>query len=176
MGKLILVARLAARDLRHRPSDAVAEGRDQAAAALDRSLLTAGTWARPGTVVLERGFAAALGVGVGNLISLNGQSFHVSGIAVSAALPPYPSICAAPVCDFATAFPGQPGLIWMTKADLLAPLKPPYQVSWYVNLRLAWWLASVVVATPLAVGALTVIPSRIAARTGVVPVLRSEAA
>jgi hypothetical protein len=40
----------------------------------------------------------------------------------------------------------------------------------------AWWLASVVVATPLAVGALTVIPSRIAARAGVVPVLRSEAA
>jgi len=118
-------------------ASAVAEGRDQAAAAVDRPLLTAGTWARPGTVVLERSFASALGVGIGNSISLNGRWFHVSGIAVSAALPPYPSICAAPVCDFATAFPGQPGLIWMTKADLLAPLKPPYQASWYMNLRLA---------------------------------------
>jgi putative ABC transport system permease protein len=116
---------------------AVAEGRDQAAAAVDRPLLTAGTWARPGTVVLERSFAAALGVGAGNSISLNGRSFHVSGIAVSAALPPYPSICAAPVCNFAVMLPGQPGLIWMTKADLLAEAKPSDQVSWYMNLRLA---------------------------------------
>ncbi len=39
-----------------------------------------------------------------------------------------------------------------------------------------WWLAAVVIATPLAVGALTVVPARLAARTGVAPVLRSEAA
>jgi putative ABC transport system permease protein len=37
----------------------------------------------------------------------------------------------------------------------------------------AWWLASVVIATPLAVGALTIIPSRAAARAAVAPVLQS---
>jgi hypothetical protein len=37
----------------------------------------------------------------------------------------------------------------------------------------AWWLASVVIATPLAVGALTSIPSRAAARAAVAPVLQS---
>jgi NO-binding membrane sensor protein with MHYT domain len=37
----------------------------------------------------------------------------------------------------------------------------------------AWWLASVVIATPLAVGALTIIPSRVAARAAVAPGLRS---
>jgi hypothetical protein len=40
----------------------------------------------------------------------------------------------------------------------------------------AWWLASVVIATPLVVGALTVLPSRVAARSGVAPVLQSEGA
>lgn len=40
----------------------------------------------------------------------------------------------------------------------------------------AWWLACVVIATPLVVGALTIIPSRLAGRSSVVPVLRAEAA
>ena len=39
----------------------------------------------------------------------------------------------------------------------------------------AWWLASVIVATPLAVGALTVRPSRVATRAAVAPVLQSGA-
>ncbi len=52
---------------------AEAEGRDQAAAAVDQPKLTAGTWVRPGGVVLERAFAEALGVGAGDRITLNGR-------------------------------------------------------------------------------------------------------
>lgn len=117
---------------------AMAEGRDQAASAVDRPLLTAGTWARPGSVVLERSFAAALGVRPGQIIALNGRSLLVSGIAVSVALPPYPALCNVG-CDFdfaTTTAPGQPGLIWMTKTDLLTEAKPS-DLSWYMNLRLA---------------------------------------
>jgi ABC-type lipoprotein export system ATPase subunit len=40
----------------------------------------------------------------------------------------------------------------------------------------AWWLAAVVIATPLVVGVLTAIPARLAARESVAPVLQSEAA
>jgi hypothetical protein len=32
-----------------------------------------------------------------------------------------------------------------------------------------WWLACVVIATPLVVGALTIVPSRLASRAGVAP-------
>jgi hypothetical protein len=44
-------------------------------------------------VVTERTFAEALGVSVGDKIMLNGQSFTVAGIAVSAAVAPYPNTC-----------------------------------------------------------------------------------
>jgi putative ABC transport system permease protein len=117
---------------------AMAEGREQAPSVIDRPLLVAGTWARPGSVVLERSFAAALGVKVGQSISLNGHWFHVSGIAVSAALPPYPVLCNVG-CNFIspTLPSGQPGLIWMAKTDLLAGATPSNPLSWYMNLRLA---------------------------------------
>jgi ABC-type branched-subunit amino acid transport system ATPase component len=39
-----------------------------------------------------------------------------------------------------------------------------------------WWLACVVIATPLVVGALTIVPSRLASRAGVAPILQAEAA
>jgi ABC-type lipoprotein release transport system permease subunit len=117
---------------------AMAEGRGQAPSAIDRPLLTAGTWARPGSVVLERSFAAALGVKTGQTIFLNDRGFRISGIAVSAALPPYPALCNVG-CDFVSPnLPsGQPGLVWMTKTDLLAGATPADPVSWYMNLRLA---------------------------------------
>ena len=48
---------------------------------------------RPGGVVIERTFADALGVSVGDRVSLNGKSFAVAGIAVTAAQSPYPNLC-----------------------------------------------------------------------------------
>ena len=46
---------------------------------------------RPGGVVVERTFADALGVSVGDRVTLNGRPFRVAGIAVTAAIPPYPN-------------------------------------------------------------------------------------
>lgn len=115
---------------------AMVEGRDETQAAVDRPLLTAGSWVRPGTVVLERSFASALGIGVNTTITLNERVFHVSGIAVSAAVPPYPAVCSMG-CQIGPSLPGgQPGLIWTTQADAtsLASLTRP--VAWFLNLRL----------------------------------------
>src|SRR5438876_327739 len=70
-----------------------AEGRDEAPATVDQPKLTAGSWVRPGGVVLERTFAAGLGVGAGDRITLNGRPFTVTGIAVTAASAPYPDLC-----------------------------------------------------------------------------------
>ncbi|WP_300613112.1 FtsX-like permease family protein [Trebonia sp.] len=115
---------------------AMVEGRAEAPSAVDRPLLTAGSWVRPGTVVLERSFAAALGVEVGNKITLNGRWFLVSGIAVSAAVPPYPGACLIGCYFTPSVPPGQPGLVWTTQqaAESLASSEP---LVWLMNLRLA---------------------------------------
>jgi len=106
-----------------------AEGRSQAAAALDQPKVTAGSWVRGGGVVLERTFAAALGVGAGDQVTLNGRRFRVTGIAVTAAMPPYPNLCyspgggcPAPVPDTSSPVnprrgPGGIGLAWVTQRD-----------------------------------------------------------
>src|SRR5579875_1220793 len=103
---------------------AEAEGRDQAAAAVDQPKLTAGTWVRPGGVVLERAFAEALGVGAGDRITLNGRWFTVTGIAVTAASPPYPDRCAAgcvvPFPPGARGWRSDVGVAWVTRPDAVA--------------------------------------------------------
>ncbi len=98
------------------------EGRDVAAAAIDQPALTAGRWVAPGQAVIERGFADALGLGVGDTIRLGGRPFRVAGIAVSTAQCFYPITA--------------PGLIWLTRsdADSLAPGQQP--VGYILNLRL----------------------------------------
>jgi len=40
--------------------------------------------------VIEAAFADALGVHAGDQITLNGRSFRVVGVAITAAVPPYP--------------------------------------------------------------------------------------
>jgi len=76
-----------------------AEGRDEAPASVEQPTLTSGTWVRPGGVVLERTFAEALGVGVGDKVTLDGRPFRVIGTAVTAAAPPYPNMCYQPGGD-----------------------------------------------------------------------------
>jgi putative ABC transport system permease protein len=68
------------------------EGRDHTAASVDQPKLTQGSWVDDGGVVIEAAFADALGVGAGDQITLNGRSFRVVGVAVTAAAPPYPSL------------------------------------------------------------------------------------
>src|SRR4029453_14720059 len=55
--------------------------------------LTQGSWVRDGGVVVEAAFADALGIEVGDSITLKGRTFRVVGIAVTAAAPPYPDAC-----------------------------------------------------------------------------------
>ena len=108
-----------------RTAGVFAEGRGQTPAAVDRPDVTAGSWVRPGGVVLERTFAEALGAGVGDVVTLNGQRFTVAGIAVTAAQPPYPNLCyfTASSCPPWFTVPGgdwrNVGVIWTTEAGAL---------------------------------------------------------
>jgi ABC-type lipoprotein release transport system permease subunit len=96
-----------------------AVGRDPAAASVDQPELTQGSWVRDGGVVVEAGFADALGVGEGDQITLRtrvctfetstgppdcgvakDRSFRVVGVAVTAAARPYPDVCFAPECPW----------------------------------------------------------------------------
>ena len=116
------------------------EGRTQAPAAIDRPDLTAGSWVRPGGVVIEREFAEALGVRVGDRLTLNGQSFTVAGIAVSAAKPPYPNICFAGGCEiFLNGIHAKnTGLIWATEPDAIKlPVAAEPLNTYVLDLRLA---------------------------------------
>ena len=161
-----------------------AVGRDPAAASVDQAELTQGTWVRDGGVVLEAGFADALDVGQGDQITLrtrmctfetpssppdcgvvNGRSFRIVGVAVTAAARPYPNVCFAPECPwFAEAMedeaaegpqtdepapdetideerfvedPVEPGLVWLTDADARGLAPAPELLSYVVNLKLA---------------------------------------
>jgi putative ABC transport system permease protein len=99
------------------------QGRAAGTSAVDQPKLTAGSWVRPGGVVIERTFAQALGVGVGDRITLDGHPFTVVGIAVTAATAPFPNLCAT-VC-FIDLPPGpmidsrQIGLVWATEPAAL---------------------------------------------------------
>jgi putative ABC transport system permease protein len=114
------------------------EGRDQAGAPVDQPKLTQGRWVRPGEVVLERSFADDLGVGAGGQVTLNGRSFRVAGVAVTAASDlSDPQICVSG-CDLTTSAKGNPGLVWMTRAgavSLATAAKSP--LSYTLNLKLA---------------------------------------
>ena len=117
------------------------EGRAQAPASLDQPKVTAGTWVRPGGVVLERTFAEALGVSVGDRVTLNGRAFRVVGIAVTAAGLPYPNLCYYPGGGCIFDLPGRftasdIGFAWVTEpgARSLASARAPLQA--FLNLRL----------------------------------------
>ncbi len=117
-----------------------AEGRGQPAALLDQPKLTAGSWVSNGGVVLERTLAEALGVSVGDRITLNGRPYAVAGIAVTAAEPPYPNLCDIEGGGCAFALQGNllinPGLAWVTEPDARALASAGAPLSYFLNLRL----------------------------------------
>jgi len=121
-----------------------AEGRGQAPAAVDQPKLTAGSWVRPGGVVLERTFAEALGVDIGDRVTLDGRPFTVAGIAVTAAAAPYPN-CYLTSCMFTGPQTGPSstslstlnvGLAWVTEADARAMASPHAPPMYILNLKL----------------------------------------
>ncbi|GGQ13601.1 ABC transporter permease [Streptosporangium pseudovulgare] len=111
----IVYADLTTRDSTSSP--VVVHGFAETPGALNRPLVTSGHWVRPGGTVLERGFATALGAGVGDHVTIAGRSYPVVGIAVTAATSIYP--WAAQIGPY-----GGPsdytGLAWMTRADARA--------------------------------------------------------
>ncbi|WP_300613114.1 FtsX-like permease family protein, partial [Trebonia sp.] len=114
-----------------------AEGRDEAPAAVDQPALTQGTWVRPGGVVLERTFAQALGVTIGDRVTLNGRPFVVAGIAVTAAIPEYPGVCYYLTCNAdAQAEESGMGLVWVTQPAALSLATAAMPVSYVLNLKL----------------------------------------
>ncbi|HYU60953.1 MAG TPA: ABC transporter permease [Solirubrobacterales bacterium] len=139
------------------------QGRDTAPALVDQPKLTQGSWVRDGGAVIEASFADALGIGAGDRIALDGRSFRVAGVAVTAASTPYPKVCFAP-CWFgaaanaaernaanrsvkgpvrsqagphANAFrPGPTGLVWLTEADARSLVTQVESLAYVLNLKL----------------------------------------
>jgi putative ABC transport system permease protein len=120
---------------------AVAEGRDQAPALVDQPKVTQGSWIRPGAVVIERGFADALGVHVGDNVRLGGRSFRVAGIAVTAAIPPYPSSLCHMACPFPSAVGSfgvaNMGLVWLPRSAVAGLARSGAPLAYLFNLKLA---------------------------------------
>jgi putative ABC transport system permease protein len=114
-------------------TDAVlAEGRDPAPASVDQPELTQGTWVRNGEVVVERSFADALGVHEGDRVTLNGRSFRVAGVAVTAALP----TSGIGFLEGSPQWPN-PGLIWLTRSAAQSMATSAHPLGYLLNLKLA---------------------------------------
>jgi ABC-type lipoprotein release transport system permease subunit len=134
-----------------RTSDVQAVGRDAAPASVDQPELLQGSWVSDGGVVVEAAFANALDVGVGDPVTLDGRSFEVVGVAVTAAMPPYPGVsCIVRVGCMSGAIPDDlagaqlppgllhnPGLVWLTQADVRSLTPDPDSLSYVMNLKLA---------------------------------------
>ena len=126
-----------------------AVGRDAAPASVDQPELIQGSWVSDGGVVVEAAFANALDVRVGDPVTLDGRSFEVVGVAVTAAMPPYPgaSCIVPPGCasgatpeELSELPPGllqNPGLVWLTQADVRSLTPDPDSLSYVMNLKLA---------------------------------------
>lgn len=115
------------------------EGRETAPASVDQPKVTQGSWLQGnGTAVLERTFAQALGVTAGGSVTLNGRSFKVTGIAVGAAVPPYPRVC-DDGCETSTSAQegAQTGQVWVTEADARSLATPGDPLYYFLNLKLA---------------------------------------
>ena len=97
------------------------EGREPGVAAVDQPKVTDGTWIRPEGVVVERSFAEAANLRLGQTITLNGHPFRVVGFAVT------------------SAFGGFPGtsLIWATEAAARSLATKADPLSYISNLKLS---------------------------------------
>ncbi len=124
--------------------DVIAEGRDETPVSVDQPKVTQGGWIGPGAVVIERGFADALGVHVGDNVDIGGRSFPVAGIAVTAAVPAYPSsichiTCPFPLRTSLTSGKGAPnmGLVWLTRPAVTGLASSGAPLAYLLNLKLA---------------------------------------
>src|SRR6187401_3410805 len=131
-----------------RTSDVQVVGRDTAIATVDQPEVTQGSWVSDGGVVLEAAFANSLDVRVGDSVTLGGMPFRVVGLAVTAAMAPYPAMsCFVTVGCINGAVPEDsslppgllhnPGLAWLTRADVLSLAPARNSIAYVMNLKLA---------------------------------------
>ncbi len=124
-----------------RNGGAFVEGRAEAGAAVDRPKVTTGSWVRPGGVVIERTFAQALNVNVGDRVTMSGRRFTVVGVAVTAAQAPYPNLCyfTTNTCaNFESSGSRNIGLVWTTQSDARALATRSFPVNDFaLNLKLS---------------------------------------
>jgi putative ABC transport system permease protein len=113
------------------------QGRDTTMGAVDRPLVVSGQWVKGNGVVVERAFAQAMGIGVADTVELGGRPTPVVGIAVSAALPPYPQLCTIGcILDRGDWMSAEPGLVWATRAHAAALRTPREPFVWFRYFRL----------------------------------------
>jgi putative ABC transport system permease protein len=119
-------------------AEVMAQGRDPTPTPVDQPRVTNGSWVRDGGVVIERGFADAIGVHVADEVTLDGHAFPVIGIAVTAAVPVYTQVCFYGGCSGPS---GQPrsfntGLLWLIQPASRSLAGPSNPLTYYLNLRL----------------------------------------
>ena len=120
--------------------DAMAEGRDATPAAVDQPKVIQGAWVRSGGVVVERAFAGcARSSAWVTAITLDGRTFGVTGIAVTAAVPVFSQVCFYGGCSGVDGKPPSfdTGLVWLTQAAARSLAAPGDPLTYYLNLRLA---------------------------------------
>ncbi|GHJ35141.1 FtsX-like permease family protein [Streptomyces sp. TS71-3] len=114
--------------------DMTVEGRGTDPGPLDRPRVTSGSWLHPGTVVVERGLATALGIRAGDRVTLAGRTYPVAGVAVTAASPVYP--WTSRLSDLGGGPSDAMGLAWLTEKDTRALATPEAPLTYALNLRL----------------------------------------
>ncbi|MFF4118060.1 ABC transporter permease [Streptomyces sp. NPDC001714] len=114
-------------------------GRDTGTTRVDQPKITSGTWlGGTGSAVVERSFAESVGIAVGDTVRLNDRPFRVSGIAVTAAVPPYPQVCTSGCEQDTTRQQGEEtGQIWVTQAAARSLATQAHPLYYFLNLRLA---------------------------------------
>ncbi|TDC48800.1 ABC transporter permease [Jiangella ureilytica] len=132
-------------------------GRSVEPADVDQPAVTDGDWLRDGAVVVEAAFAGALGIEAGDTVTLDGETVEVAGVAVTAAMTPYPwsncLVLCAPFRDddgegegAAGGGPARPepqvesltdpGLVWVMEDELTAFASSPDALSYVTYLQL----------------------------------------
>ncbi|TDD87955.1 ABC transporter permease [Actinomadura darangshiensis] len=112
---------------------AVVQVADMTPGPVDRPLVTSGGWVRPGGAVVERGFATAMHVEVGDRVTVAGRSLPVVGIAVTAARSVYP--WALGIGPNGGPTDGG-GVVWLAERDTRALVSPDVPVTSFINLKL----------------------------------------
>ncbi|WP_182873345.1 ABC transporter permease [Microbispora sp. H10670] len=114
-------------------SGVVVQGFAETPGTVNRPLVTSGRWVRPGGAVVERGFATALGIGVGDHVTIAGRPYPVVGIAVTAATSIYP--WAAQIGPYGGPSDSS-GLVWLTRSDARTLAGRDLPVTTAIDLKL----------------------------------------